>query len=445
MKIKLSLITIIAGFGAFCAQAQTSDQELSQNISLATSNYALYPEPTQKLSKAPAGYKAFYMSHYGRHGSRYHYDAKDYANLYNIFAKADSAKVLTPLGKSVLERFKQLNDRAAKKAGDLTQKGVAQHQGVANRMYKNFPEIFKGDAYVEAMASTSVRCVVSMASALEELRALNPKMRIHQEASKSTVYFLNPYNFESANEYANTKEWQAESAKMYKDINPYTMMKKLFTDSAWVDKFMDVGTFYGKFYEIQSSMQNLDDFDFDFRDVWTDADLIARWKAQNAWWYSVLGNCPLTGNKGITFAKPLLKNFLDEADRVLAMDSSADKNAKKNQPKATLRYGHDTGLLPLAGLMGLDVAKANTSDIENLYKVWTDFRIVPMAANIQWIFYKSAKKGAPILVKVLYNENEVTLPVACGITDEAKAKKECPAAPYYRWEDVRATYLKIAE
>ena len=103
MKIKLSIIAIIAGFGAFCAQAQTTDQELSQNISLATSNYTLYPEPTQKLSKAPAGYKAFYMSHYGRHGSRYHYDAKDYANLYNIFAKADSAKVLTPLGKSVLE------------------------------------------------------------------------------------------------------------------------------------------------------------------------------------------------------------------------------------------------------------------------------------------------------------------------------------------------------
>jgi len=60
-----------------------------------------------------------------------------------------------------------------------------------------------------------------------------------------------------------------------------------------------------------------------------------------------------------------------------------------------------------------------------------------MGANLQMVFYKSAKKGNPILVKFLYNESEVTVPVACA------AKNQCPAVPYYRFEDVRNFYNAI--
>ena len=34
------------------------------------SNYYAYPTPTAKYTKAPAGYKPFYLSHYGRHGKK---------------------------------------------------------------------------------------------------------------------------------------------------------------------------------------------------------------------------------------------------------------------------------------------------------------------------------------------------------------------------------------
>jgi hypothetical protein len=64
-------------------------------------------------------------------------------------------------------------------------------------------------------------------------------------------------------------------------------------------------------------------------------------------------------------------------------------------------------------------------------------------------------------VKVLYNEIEQTLPVPCGnepaAADAGKAgekpsaakakpaKQNCPATPYYRWEDFREFYSKTAK
>ena len=53
-----------------------------------------------------------------------------------------------------------------------------------------------------------------------------------------------------------------------------------------------------------------------------------------------------------------------------------------------------------------------------------------MAANIQFIFYRS-KKNADILVKVMLNEREVSLPI----------KSE--QSPYYKWEDVKKYYRDL--
>ena len=53
-----------------------------------------------------------------------------------------------------------------------------------------------------------------------------------------------------------------------------------------------------------------------------------------------------------------------------------------------------------------------------------------MACNIQLVYYRSKKAGAPILVKALLNEKEATLPIP---TDQY---------PYYKWDDLRTYYLK---
>ena len=409
------------------------------------SNYYAYPTPTAKYTKAPAGYKPFYLSHYGRHGSRFHQPADHYHALYNTLAKADSLGKLTDLGKSLLERAKYLDEYAAPRAGDLTQLGVAQHQGIAKRMVKNFPEVFKNDAYIEAYASTSVRCVVSMAAFLEELHALKPKVEIHQESGKYLMSFISPLDFGKIINESNTPAWQKENEKLYSHVNPTRMMRALFNDSNYIKKNADGGDLLSKIYEIGNSLQGSPEIEFNFDDLWTDEEFTARWHAQNAWWYSVLGNNPFAKKQGLENARPLLKNVLDEADKVIAADTTkADKTAAKPAKKttATLRFGHDTVIFPFAVLLQLENGSMNTgietADMENLHKVWRDYEISPMAANVQFIFYKSAKKGSPILVKVLLNEIEQKLPVTC----DSATIKNCPAAPYYRWDDVREFYRK---
>ena len=202
MKIILTLLFAVAISG------------FAQDRHQMGSNYYAYPTPAAKYTKAPAGYKPFYISHYGRHGSRFHQPADHYHFLYSTLAKADSAGKLTDLGKSLLERAKYLDEYAAPRAGDLTQLGVAQHQGIAKRMVKNFPEVFKNDAYIEAYASTSVRCVVSMAAFLEELRAQKPKLDIHQESGKYLMSFINRLDFGKIISDSNTPAWQKENTKL---------------------------------------------------------------------------------------------------------------------------------------------------------------------------------------------------------------------------------------
>ena len=402
------------------------------------SNYYAYPTPTAKYTKAPAGYKPFYISHYGRHGSRFHQPADHYHELYNTLAKADSLGKLTDLGKSLLEHAKYLDEYAAPRAGDLTQLGVAQHQGIAKRMVKNFPELFKNDAYVEAYASTSTRCVVSMAAFLEELRAQKPKLDIHQESGKYLMAFISPLDFGKIIGESNTPAWQKENEKLYSHVDPTRMMRAIFNDTAYIKKNVNAGELYSRIYEIGNSLQGSPEIEFSFDDLWTAEELTARWHAQNAWWYSVLGNNPFSKKQGLDNARPLLKNVLEIADKVIAADTTkTDKTAAKTKKTtATLRFGHDTVIFPFVALLQLGTVGVETADMENLHKVYRDYEISPMAANVQFVFYK--KKGSPILVKVLLNETEQTLPVTC----DSATVKNCPAAPYYRWEDVRTYYSK---
>ena len=75
--------------------------------------------------------------------------------------------------------------------------------------------------------------------------------------------------------------------------------------------------------------------------------------------------------------------------------------------------------------MELDSVNLSTDDLDNLHLHWQDYNIFPKACNIQMVFYEPMHGQKDILVKVLLNEHEATLPVhACH-------------GPYYRWSDLK--------
>lgn len=117
---------------------------------------------------------------------------------------------------------------------------------------------------------------------------------------------------------------------------------------------------------------------------------------------------------------PLLKNFLDEADLLIA---SGEKEVR-------LRFGHDSVLLPFSFMLGVNEAIHGTPDMDNLHKTFALYRLIPMAGNVQLIFFR--KQGSDdILVKFLMNENETSIPI----------KTDC--YPFYHWKDVSAYYRNM--
>lgn len=446
----ICLLAILVIPSKILAQATLEDFQKHPEYTLGS--YMPYPEPGKdvKYTKAPAGYTPFYISHYGRHGSRFHYSEKDYHDIYNILLEADQANKLTSVGKQLLAAAQILELRAAPRKGDLTQVGVRQHEGISRRMQKNFPEVFRNRTVhgkkvapsVNAIASTSGRCIVSMGAFMGELRKNAPNVNVSYVSGASVMPFINTLSFDSVG-YSKAPAYAAELTKLWDKVDPNPLMKKLFTDSAYVQKNIQTVDFYNTLYEVATSMAGMDsslimlvnlnasykgaDSVFSLGSLFTEEEQFLLWQTKNAWWYSILGTSPLINNKaGVRWAYGTLRHILDEAERVVSL---------KDEPvAATLRFGHDTGLLPLAGLMQLSVASAKVSDLSRLYEQWDNFQVIPMAANLQIVFYKNGNK--PILVKFLYNEREVTAPIPCGAD-------KCPAAPYYRWEDVLKHYRSI--
>lgn len=420
MKTKLALL----GLSFCCAlSAQTTQEYMMEHIEYTAGNYTSYPTSFPQQTKAPKGYEPVYISHYGRHGSRYHHTAADYKKLYEIFAKADSAHALTADGESVKVRFKKMYERYYDRAGDLTTKGVAQHRAIADRMYHSFPKVFKKNAVVEVKVSTSGRCIMSMDAFCQQLKVMQPTLDIRSESSKRLMYYISNDPMEDKNRRLADTAWSNRFGDLhYRLIHPTRMVKQLFSDMDYVAKNVDTIAFMRKFYEVNNSLV-CDDSDINFKDVWTKEELYNNWVVQNAWWYGAYGPCPLTQNRSRFFANDLLNVMIVDADVALATGNV----------QANLRFGHDIAILPLTALMELQGCRDQLTNLDEVMKYWNEYKIIPMASNVQMIFYKS-KKNPDVLVKIMLNEREVDLPLKSDV------------APYYKWSEVRQFFKdKMAE
>ena len=130
------------------------------------------------LTPAPKGYIPFYISHYGRHGSRYAWDKKTYSDIKQVLDLAAKADALTELGKQIHEDFLDFWFIPWVNAGDLVELGWDQLTEIARIMVADFPEVFSAGGTVLARASTSPRAIVSMNAFTVSLQKAAPKVSI---------------------------------------------------------------------------------------------------------------------------------------------------------------------------------------------------------------------------------------------------------------------------
>lgn len=399
---------------------QNAYDEICADPLLAAGKYYAYQAPDVQLTKAPAGYKPFYISMFARHGSRYLTKEKKYAEPLSLLLEADEEGVLTPDGKRALKVIASLSQEAEGRYGELTPKGAQQHRELIDRMFGNYPEVFRNGVHVDARSTYKTRAFLSMAAACVELKGLNPKLDITTQTSEADAYYIKYKNpLYEVQHLENIDSVYRAADSVY--VHPERLMKQMFNDSAYVSEKIDAVKLMADLFELHGiSQSSYSQPDLSF--LFTSEELYDMWQRNNFEWYYEKGPSPLSDACMYRLERNLIENFIATADTVIASGRNA----------VTLRYGHDTNLAPLAVLMGVNDLQCETTDWEAIADTYRTYRIIPMCGNVQLIFYRK-KNNKDILVKLLLNEREVRLPLPSDV------------APYYHWNDVRRYWSDVVK
>lgn len=364
------------------------------------------------LTKAPSGYTPFYISHYGRHGSRYYWNSFLYKELDSLLTTAHRQQRLTAEGEAFYKRFEAAKDELMTGVSELTDLGWEQHQRIARTMYNNFPEVFEHGGNVLAISSLTGRCVLSMSAFCQELVQCNPKIEIREQSSRFTLDGVVPgdrqnpvkHNFPKPKPRYEQNRDKFPNADTLRDV----VIKRVFTSTEGLPgNLHHIGS---NLINLYTSLPNIGHEGM-MGSLITDEEIAAQWEAFNLGAYSWL-----FPDQYVMI--PILEDIIRKTDAVL--DGSSNRIAD-------LRFGHDNCLGPLTILMGINGADLDPEDpyeVKNCYQSWETCK----ASNIQLVFYRGKKGPDDILVKLLLNGEEARLPVPTT------------NYPYYKWSDFRKFY-----
>lgn len=410
-RISLFLIGCLT---LWAASAQEATQPTLEQLG---SIYYAYPTPSGHLTSAPAGYTPCYISHYGRHGSRWLTADSRYSVLIQLFDSLSTLGQLTPLGEDVRQRLYRVWEDAQGCSGNITPLGEQQHRQIADRMYRRFPQVFSGRAVVDARSSTSVRCALSMSYFTERLKEYNPSLQVSRRPYArymSYIAYTSPEGEAFSSEQAEWRKGAFHDFEM-RQVRPARLLASLFTRPEGFNE-RQADDLARNFYWLAADMQNVSLPGMSFYDLFTYEELRGIWLTVNARMYVCNANAPQAGGVMTRCAVPLLRNIIESAEASLA---------QPDQPAAHLRFGHDTHLIRLLALTEVEGCAVPETDMDRFHLAWQDYRVSPMAANLQLIFFRHAERPDDLLVLLLHNEEEARLPIPSY------------QGPYYRWKDVK--------
>ena len=365
----------------------------------------------------PNGFAPFYISHYGRHGSR-RLEGDCVAHTLSVLEEASKNGILTNEGKALLDAVRKIADASVGMEGQLTERGAEEHRMLARRMAERFAPVFRGRRRVRCQSTDVHRVLVSQANFVMSLKESAPDMEFDFITGPKYTEKLK-HSFRRPN---GTRIGLSEAKERFDraGIKTGDFVSRMFTKPDAVDAQLslmrDLFACASDCQCLRTELGGLDIYRF-----FTDGEVEALSRCMAAWHYMAQGNSPDFGDDRAWAAQDLARDFVERADNAIADDRVA----------VDLRFGHDTGLAPLAVLLGLEGPSDRVSprDARELCPSW---KWMPMAANIQMAFYRN--KDGETLVKILYNEREI---LVRGLPPDT--------ATYYRWHDLRAHILAVVE
>ena len=151
---------------------------------------------------------------------------------------------------------------------------------------------------------------------------------------------------------------------------------------------------------------------------YTPSELYALWLVGDFWWAKLMRYPDYRYYRVDWSGKGFVKCLIEDADEAVG---------KRSHTAATLRFSHDTYLMPIMCTFPLEEVYLDCDPME-IPERFQNFRIICPACNIQMVFYRNNRNK--VLVKFLLNEKETRIH---GF--------EPDNACFYEWPRLRA-YLK---
>ena len=316
MKRILTLLVLAVITLAAAAQGNDAFEQLKANPKKAYGTDCPYPFDEAKMTKAPKGYKPFYISHYGRHGSRYYWNPYLYRELDSLLTTAHKRNQLTA------------------------------------------EQVFKKGGNVLAVSSLSGRCVLSMSAFCQELVQCNPKIEIREQSSKFTLDAVVPDDRQNPIKHSYPKvqpRFKESTNKVPEDTTIRDrIISRVFTSTEGLPGNMHhIGS---NLINLYTSLPNIGHEGM-MGNIVTDDEIVQMWESSNLGSYDWVFGPQLQ-------VIPILQDILKKADAVF--------NGSSNHI-ADLRFGHDSYLGPLTVLMGINGADRDPLDpfeVKNCYQNW---------------------------------------------------------------------------
>lgn len=363
--------------------------------------------PPSKLSPVPEDFSPVYISHFGRHGSRYHL-SKEASEAYDLMKKAVSGRVLSRLGSDLYQDVTFLHSIHDGKTGTLSALGSHEHRGIGRRMGERFPQVFASGGKVLARSSSIGRCKTSMQNLTSSLASLYPDLEIKKS---SNIFLYRLFSRGASRTGAQKKVFAAvRDSLLQQHFSPDRLVGAIYqSDETLPDKVPALSLCRSLY--AYSAIAGCLEMDLDYLTKYFTPDELEALSADSDFYYSKK-LFPQT-LKSAQPAAGLLKDIISRADGVLS---------GKDTQVADLRFGHDSGFVPLCTLMGLEGFQPWEGETISVGEA------VPMGANIQLIFYKNSKNE--VITKILHNEKEVLV-----------TNLKCFSDFTYKWEALREFWL----
>lgn len=383
--IRTFVLLLFVGSPAFCAYAWTFTPEQCEG------SLRPYPAPSS-VAEYPDSLTPVMINHTGRHGSRYPASSYSASTMRDALLRADSLGCITPLGRRFAALIDSIITLTDGRWGQLDSLGFDEHRGIARRLAERFP-MLTTNGHVVTRATYSHRAILSQHAFTYELSLRSRNIEIHSRSGKENNAMLCPFDVDSAYRQYMTEKPYLDVYNDYVDRHaPNTVGRLLGADyPASEHRLRELSIIeYYNFANMRAMGMTMNYAPYMSLD-----ELRGLWSCFNLRQYF-----QHTANRFSTvpadIIAPLIADIIATGDRAGASDTTI-----------VARFAHAETLMPLLSKLGVRGSTWLTDDYDSLAGHWHDFDVVPMATNVQLIYFRAP--SGEVYVRLDHNERPTPL------------------------------------